>query len=424
MCAMVPTSIKSNEHHLNDEERKLLLDSGCEAVCIDTQLELSRYRFITIYRPPSTLTDVHDRSINLSNFIAKLTHPQYSTIIAGDFNLPKINWHANKYPNDGLHDVMYDCLSSLGFVQFVEEATHVTCNGSNNILDLVFCNDPVGLDINSIEAPISNSDHNLIKFSVFSSSIGLSRNLNDTCINLTSYDWSKANYEAINETLLSIDWHSIFGYFFEADTLWSQIKTVLWPIIALHVPHKIIPHYRKYRPRSYPKKIRNLLSRKSCLWRQLKISSSPSLFLKYRNIANECKLEIIKFDTQREDKLISANNLGAFYRFVNNKIGDRSGIAPLKNNENTLITLDCDKANLLNEYFESVFTDDDGSQPHFPSRLQNDCSGISDIRISPEIVFQVLKKCKTNSAAGPTIFPQSSFTTLLVHWLPHFRLFF
>ena len=197
---------------------------------------------------------------------------------------------------------MYDCFSSLGFVQFVAEATH---DVSNNILDLAFCDDPVGLDIDSVEAPISNSDHNIIKFSLFS--IGQSHDMNDTCINVTSYDWSEANYEAINETLLSIDWQSILGYFFEADTLWSEIKTVLWPIIALHVPHKIIPHYKKYRPRSYPKKIRNLLSRKACLWRQLKISSSSSLLLKYRNIANECKLEIVKYDTQREDKLITAS---------------------------------------------------------------------------------------------------------------------
>ena len=50
-------------------------------------------------------------------------------------------------------------------------------------------------------------------------------------------------------------------------------------------------------------------------------------------------------------------------------------------------------------------TKDDGSKPHFPSRLQNDCPGISDIRISPEIVFQVLKKCKTNSAAWPDGLP-------------------
>ena len=71
------------------------------------------------------------------------------------------------------------------------------------------------------------------------------------------------------------------------------------------------------------------------------------------------------------------------------------------------------------EYFESVFTKDDGSKPHFPSRLQNDCPGISDNKISPEIVFQVLKKCKTNSAARPDGFP-SVFTTLLAHWLSHF----
>ena len=49
VCAMVPASIKSNEHHSDDDERKLLPGSGCEAVCIDSQLELSKYIVLLLY---------------------------------------------------------------------------------------------------------------------------------------------------------------------------------------------------------------------------------------------------------------------------------------------------------------------------------------------------------------------------------------
>ena len=64
-----------------------------------------------------------------------------------------------------------------------------------------------------------------------------------------------------------------------------------------------------------------------------------------------------------------ANNLGAFYKFVNKKLSNHSGIAPLKSVDGSLVTDDGDRANLLNSYFESVFTHDDGSTPSFPSRL-------------------------------------------------------
>ena len=52
--------------------------------------------------------------------------------------------------------------------------------------------------------------------------------------------------------------------------------------------------------------------------------------IKYRKISHECKLEITKFDTMRQEKLLETNNLGAFYKFVNKKMGNHSCIAPLK----------------------------------------------------------------------------------------------
>ena len=142
---------------------------------------------------------------------------------------------------------------------------------------------------------------------------------------------------------------------------------------------------------------------------QLSHSKSSALYCKYYSVANECKLAIFQYDAQREERLLNANNLGAFYKFVNNKTGSHSSIPPLKNNLNSFLFSDEDKANLLNKYFESVFTKDDGIVPPFPSRIPPNNPGISDVTITPHIINKILIKLKTNSAAGPDCLPPPIF---------------
>ena len=153
--------------------------------------------------------------------------------------------------------------------------------------------------------------------------------------------------------------------------------------------------------------------KKAAIWRTLRISKTTDLNIKYRNIAEQCKIEIQKFDSEREEKLLKANNLGAFYKFVNKKLSNSSGIAPLKHNGQLLIN-DIDKANILNSYFESVFTHDNGSLPTFPHRLQNN-DHISDIKISPQIVFNIYSK----SSRAMLQLAQTNFLQFSTITLPH-----
>ena len=178
----------------------------------------------------------------------------------------------------------------------------------------------------------------------------------------------------------------------DADSIWNAFKCVIWPIIEMFVPKKVVHHFKKYRPRQYPKHIRKLLTKKSAIWRTLKTTHSPELLTRYRCIADLCKLKIFKFDSEREQRLLNANNLGAFYNFINRKLCSKSGIAPLKDDKNTLLTNDVDKANLLNNYFHSVFNNDDGTLPPFPSRFESDNNNnkLSDITISPKIIFYII----------------------------------
>ena len=74
-----------------------------------------------------------------------------------------------------------------------------------------------------------------------------------------------------------------------------------------------------------------------------------------------------------------------------------------------LATTDLENAELLNEYFESAFTIDNNEIPPFPTRIGPTCEGIQDIKINPTIVRAILRKLKSNSAAGPDRLPPIFF---------------
>jgi len=65
---------------------------------------------------------------------------------------------------------------------------------------------------------------------------------------------------------------------------------------------------------------------------------------------------IQKYELVKEAKVISADNIGSFYKFVNNKLTCSSRIATLTDNAGNVVTSDTDKAELLNQYFGSVCT--------------------------------------------------------------------
>ena len=107
-------------------------------------------------------------------------------------------------------------------------------------------------------------------------------------------------------------------------------------------------------------------------------------------------------------EILKSNNLGTFYRFVNIKLSDRSGIAPLINYQGVLITSDSERADLLNAYFESVLTQDNGITPNFSSRLP-----INDPRFGadspPTNLYQVSVPRHRDPSTGEQVSPDVQF---------------
>ena len=126
---------------------------------------------------------------------------------------------------------------------------------SANTLDLIVSNDPCSIVVTDYLPPFSTSDHSVIQFCTILPNQGIAE-INPQPIELTIYDWSAGNYDAINDALGAADWHSVFGFHFEANSLWQQFKTIVWSIIDQFVPKKFISHNKKYKPRNYPTAIK------------------------------------------------------------------------------------------------------------------------------------------------------------------------
>ena len=119
-----------------------------------------------MYRPPNI-----DKYANfaLIKLLSSLVDPHLldSTIVLGDFNLPFINWSNSCVRNDGIHDSIFDCMTSLGMSQLVTQPTRISNTGQSSTLDLIFTNDPLSINIVNYMPPFSTSDHLMIHFEIY-----------------------------------------------------------------------------------------------------------------------------------------------------------------------------------------------------------------------------------------------------------------
>ena len=80
----------------------------------------------------------------------------YTCLLLGDFNLPKINWCLNLVKPDAIEEAFYEYFCSAGLTQLVSFPTRYDAT-----LDLVFCNDPEIIS-NLMPLPhLGKSDHDI-----------------------------------------------------------------------------------------------------------------------------------------------------------------------------------------------------------------------------------------------------------------------
>jgi len=105
--------------------------------------------------------------------------------------------------------------------------------------------------------------------------------------------------------------------------------------------------YRKGKPSvsSKIKDIRKAFAAKLRCWRRYKANPDNALKLKYYQCTQTCKQLITDHEKNCETRVLDTDNIGAFYKFVNRRLGNKTGISPLHDESGKLVLDDCSKAN-------------------------------------------------------------------------------
>jgi hypothetical protein len=105
-----------------------------------------------------------------------------------------------------------------------------------------------------------------------------------------------------------------------------------------------------------------------------------------------------------ESEVIQNEIIGSFYEFVNKRLSCKQDIGTLKNSNGEYIAGDTDRANLLNGFFCSVCTVDNGELPAFDNVVGDDIV-LDCVEFTRDTVLRAIKKLKTDSACGPDGLP-------------------
>ena len=143
-----------------------------------------------------------------------------------------------------------------------------------------------------------------------------------------------------------------------------------------------------------------------------KCQTTPGTHAKsqYYKCTKELRRKCRELTRRHEENVVLSNNLGTFYKHVNNRISYRSAIGALTGENDTIVTSDGDKANMFNMYYASVGVVDDGTVPPCPSVAVR--STIESIIFDEASVLAAIHKVKSNLSAGPDGLPAVTAITV------------
>ena len=373
--------------------------SRLELICFDVSNRTNSVRYILAYRPPDINLLGREYMSLLTQCLEFLFKVKYPVIVLGDFNLPHINWNMSSAPQDQLHNVFLDLCVHNGLYQFVDKPTH-----DKYCIDLILSNDPSIVSTLAVTEHFSTSDHCSIEFNVImhtKDDIVNGNALNSNAID-TYLDFEAADYDSINYCMFNHPFNFLSSDDLPVDPndLWDAFISPINSAVGEFVPVKRSISCRSKKRKQYPRFIRRSLNKKRLLWRKYHRIKSVENKLAYDKQSCLCRKLLFDYERCQELAVIRRNNLGSFYRFANRKLSCRSGIGPLKLSNGITVANDAEKASAFNDYFSSIFIDDDGNTPQLAKRVSNNVY-IDSIFFSSNLVFKCLSKCKSSMSLDP-----------------------
>ena len=126
--------------------------------------------------------------------------------------------------------------------------------------------------------------------------------------------------------------------------------------------------------------------------------------VRYKHFARKYDMAVKDFILSQENNVLKKKSLSSFYSYVNSKLTTSQCIPLLIDSNDNLAVSNHDKCTVLNDYFASVFTADDGLLPEFVPRLSENNS-LNCVLFPFDKVLKTLKSLPSKCSKTPDGFP-------------------
>ena len=348
-----------------------------------------------IYRSPTADPGLTSHLCNLLVDVAN-SKPSH-LLIMGDFNISCIDWTCNMSTGPPTHPshLLLEAVYEAYLVQHVMHPTRFRQGDTPHILDLIFTNEE-GLISNLFHLPpLGSSDHEVLRFSL--TCYTSKRMVQDSKLNLNRGDYSSMATDMQNVPWESMEPAPLEEYYeFFSDTLRNSMTR--------HIPKQ--KHQRNKKNIYMTSEALALKNRKNKRWRKYLRSRDQADFARFVRARNDLRklTRGLRRDFERHIAGKIKDGVKPFWRYVNSRIRSKTGIEDLKRADGSLTQTDQEKADLLSDFFSSVFqTEDCSSLPSLPRQWEGPF--LERVEISPALVEERLRSLKISTSPGPDQIP-------------------
>ena len=152
--------------------------------------------------------------------------------------------------------------------------------------------------------------------------------------------------------------------------------------------------------------IKSKIKRKQRAHKKAKRSRKNRDLDRYKRLQQDVKFQIQEAHKHYLEDIISKDyksNNKRFWSYIKSKGQDSVGVSPLKNKDGFLQSDSAQKAQILNEQFQTAFTSED--KTNIPSKGDSPYPPMDKIEIGEEGVRKLLCNLKVDKATGPDAIP-------------------
>lgn len=332
----------------------------------------------------STSADL-DSELALHTLLRTACATSNNIVIFGDFNHRTIDWSRMQAGAEGIR--FMELTQDLFLTQHVCDATR-----GENILDLILSSEPNMVGQVRVSEPFS--DHNMVICDII------------VYIHIkewreTYYDYKRANYDGMKQCLENYDWKQAFQDT-NVHTKWDIFKRVVNSAMKSFIP--VSTRRRKTKPRWMTKRADMARRKKYHMWKKYRETGEHHLYEAYKRQLNKARKEVVKAKQNFEKRL--ADNIKkdpkSFYSYTRTKTKTKDTVGPLLDSNGDVIIDSAETANVLNDYFASVFTEE--VTENLPDAVNFFTKTIEEslqpIEITTAIVLEKLLQLKPYKAPG------------------------